>query len=111
MGFDQDRTGQAFGLVLAAAGATAVGSAAVFYPRLAQWATAQVLAASLGFATGVMLYVSLVDIYGKSSEGFEDAGHNEDDAFIYTTLCFFGGILGMKVRRKLRNHGYPACIC
>ena len=101
MTFDSDRTGQAFGLVLAAAGATALGCLAVFFPSLAKFATAKVLGASLGFATGVMLYVSLVEIYGKAQDGFEDAGHSEDDAFIYTTLTFFGGILGMKASLRL----------
>ena len=92
------RTGRAFVLVLAAAGATALGSCSVFYPSLAQWATADVLAASLGFASGVMLYVSLVDIYTKSMTGFQDQGYTADQAFCYTTFSFFAGILLMKVR-------------
>ena len=91
------RTGQAFGLVFASAGATAIGSLAVFYPRLAKFATAHVLASSLGFATGVMVYISFVDIYNKSIVGFLDQGHDEDEAFLYTTLSFFGGIVAMKV--------------
>ncbi|KAL7561695.1 hypothetical protein ACA910_016457 [Epithemia clementina (nom. ined.)] len=102
MGFmDSDetasRTGHAFCLVVAAAGATALGSCAVFYPPLAEWATGRVLSASLGFATGVMLYVSLIDIYSKSISGFQDQGFTPDQAFIYTTMSFFAGVLIMKV--------------
>ena len=92
----EERTGEAFALVVAAAGATAVGSLAVYYPPLAKWATARVLGGALGFATGVMLYVSLVDIYNKSITGFQDQGHGEEHSFIFTTLSFFAGALLMK---------------
>lgn len=92
------RSGRAFGLVIAAAAATAIGSSAVFFPSLARFATAPVLAGSLGFAAGVMIYVSLVDIYGKAQDGFIQSGHSEESAFIYGTISFFTGILLMKVR-------------
>ena len=95
-----DSSAVAFGLVIAAAGATTLGASAVFYPPLAKWATAKTLAGSLGLATGVMLYVSLVDIYGKSISGFEDDGFEEGPAFVYTSLSFFAGIFLMKVRKS-----------
>jgi len=101
----QDRSGEAFGLVCAAAASTALGAAAVFFPRLRKFGTAPVLAASLGFATGVMLFVSLVDIYGKSKQGFVDFGLSDDQAFIYATITFFGGIFLMKV---CSIHSYTA---
>ncbi|KAL7561696.1 hypothetical protein ACA910_016458 [Epithemia clementina (nom. ined.)] len=91
------RSCAAFALVVLAASTTAIGSSAVFYPALAQLATARILGASLGFATGVMLYVSLVDIYSKSILGFEEHGHSADSSFIYTTLSFFAGIFFMKL--------------
>ena len=91
-----DDSGKAFGLVIGAGLCTCIGAAAVFFPRLVKLANHKVLAASLGLAAGVMLYVSLVDIYGKAQDGFGDAGHDEDDAFIYTTLAFFGGLIIMK---------------
>ncbi|CAB9514191.1 Solute carrier family 39 (Metal ion transporter), member 11 [Seminavis robusta] len=96
-GFDSTRTAQAFGLVVVAAATTGIGASAVFFPGLAKLATKKVLACSLGFATGVMLFVSLIDIYGKSITGFVEHGHTEDKAFIYTTLTFFGGIILMKI--------------
>ena len=93
---------QAFALVLMAAAATGLGASVVFCPALARFATKKVLAVTLGFAAGVMLYVSLVDIYGKSINGFASSFQDDDDdnskAFIYASLTFFGGILLMKVR-------------
>lgn len=41
-----------------------------------------------------MLYISLVDIYGKAIDGFSQV-HNEDNAFIYATLSFFCGAILM----------------
>ncbi|GLI66169.1 hypothetical protein VaNZ11_009932 [Volvox africanus] len=50
------------------------------------------LAASLAFAAGVMLYISLVDIYaGKAVSHFVEAGHADSYAFTYATICFFCG--------------------
>jgi len=39
-----------------------------------------------------MLYVSFAEIFVKSQGGFQDAGYAENDAYMYATLCFFGGI-------------------
>jgi ZIP family zinc transporter len=44
-----------------------------------------------------MTYVSFVEIFQKSVVGFEDAGIDEDRAYIYATLCFFGGVVLMVV--------------
>lgn len=98
---DKENAGAAFGLVMGAAAATAIGASAVFFPRLAVLANHRVLAASLGFAAGVMTYVSLVDIYGKAIEGFEDAGHAGNKAFSYATFCFFAGSLTMMMVKFL----------
>lgn len=95
--YDDGKVATAFALVVAAGGATAVGASGVWFPRIVQLAQKRTLAASLGLAAGVMLYVSLVDIYGKAITGFEQQGHDEGDAFIYTTLAFFAGILLMMV--------------
>lgn len=82
--------GQAFLLVVCAGLCTAIGSAAVFFPAIASLANRKTLAFSVGLASGVMLYVALVDIYTKSIGGFEEI-HEEGQAFIYATLSFFGG--------------------
>ena len=94
----EGRAAAGFLLVLLAASCVVLGSSAVFHPSFARWATARVLGASLGFATGVMLYVSLVDIYSKSISAFEEHGHGKDVAFVFTTLAFFAGVAIMKVR-------------
>ena len=96
--FDSETVATAFALVFAAGGCTAIGAAAVFFPVLVKLASKMTLAAALGLSAGVMLYVSMVDIYGKAIGGFEDAEHSEGDAFIYATLCFFLGIVFMMVR-------------
>uniref|UniRef100_A0A7S3L455 Zinc transporter ZupT n=1 Tax=Amphora coffeiformis TaxID=265554 RepID=A0A7S3L455_9STRA len=99
-------SGKAFALVIAAGAATAVGASAVFSPRLIALANKESLSASLAFAAGVMLYVSLVDIYGKSMAGFEANGHDGDKAFNYTTITFFSGMLLMKII----DHCINACL-
>jgi zinc transporter, ZIP family len=92
-----ENAGTAFALVIAAGAATGIGAAVVFFPTLAKLANRRFLGCSLGLAAGVMLYVSLVDIYGKAITGFMESGHDEGKAFLYTTICFFGGIFAMMV--------------
>ena len=89
-------TATAFILVIAAGLCTAIGSSAVFFPKLANLANRKTLAGSLGLAAGVMLYVGLVDIYSKAIGGFAEV-HDEGKAFIYATLSFFGGCFLMLV--------------
>jgi len=94
---DQD-FGLAFGLVIGAGLATSVGAAAVFSPRLIKLANKKFLAASLGFSCGVMLYVSFVEIFQKSLGAFQEVENvSEGAAYLYSTLCFFGGVALMKV--------------
>lgn len=87
--------GQAFLLVIGAGLCTAVGASVVFFPSLANLAKPNVLAIALSFASGIMLYISLVDIYNKAVDGFVQAGYDKGDSFIYATLTFFCGCLVM----------------
>ncbi|GIL84337.1 hypothetical protein Vretimale_15946 [Volvox reticuliferus] len=69
------------------------------------------LAASLAFAAGVMLYISLVDIYaGKAIGHFVEAGHADSYAFTYATICFFCGFpiswVLDKLAERLAYHGH-----
>ncbi|CAM9579116.1 unnamed protein product, partial [Hapterophycus canaliculatus] len=59
-------------------------------------ASKRFLAGSLGVAAGVMLYVSLVEIFVKSQMAFTNHGYSEADAYLYATLSLFGGILFYK---------------
>jgi len=84
-------------LVLGAGASTGLGAAVVFVPKLVKLASRRVLAASLGFSAGVMTYVSFIEIFAKSNDSFVNAGHDENKAYIYATLCFFGGVVTMLV--------------
>jgi len=89
-----DHVGVAFGLVIGAALSTGVGASAVFFPALVKLASKRVLASSLAFAAGVMIYVSLIEIFQKSLAEFQK-GHDDGIASLLTTVCFFGGVLIM----------------
>eukprot|EP00586_Coscinodiscus_wailesii_P003200 CAMPEP_0172489444 /NCGR_PEP_ID=MMETSP1066-20121228/19448_1 /TAXON_ID=671091 /ORGANISM="Coscinodiscus wailesii, Strain CCMP2513" /LENGTH=364 /DNA_ID=CAMNT_0013257313 /DNA_START=192 /DNA_END=1286 /DNA_ORIENTATION=- len=90
----------AFLIVLGAGLATSVGAAVVFFPQLVKLASKGVLAGSLGLSAGVMIYVSMVEIFVKSTSSFENAGYGERSS-LYSTLCFFGGIFVMMVLDKI----------
>jgi len=118
---DSENLGIAFGAVIAAGASTAIGAAVVFFPKLVKLASRRVLAASLGFAAGVMTYVSFVEIFQKSVGAFTDhavaAGFTEDESdsrgYVFGTLSFFGGVAIMIGVDKLVNklsgngHGHP----
>ncbi|KAL7532586.1 hypothetical protein ACHAXR_004719 [Thalassiosira sp. AJA248-18] len=93
----EGNVGIALALVCGAGAATAIGSSVVFFPSLVKLASRRVLAASLGLSAGVMTYVSFVEIFVKSVDGFVGAGVDPDHAFIYATLSFFGGVIFMLV--------------
>lgn len=96
----EGNVGVALGLVCGAGAATAVGASVVFFPSLVKLASRRVLAASLGLSAGVMTYVSFVEIFVKSVDGFVDSGIDPDLSYIYATLSFFGGVLLMIVSKK-----------
>jgi len=96
-----DNAGLAFGLVTAAGLSTALGAAAVYVEKLVQLANTQVLAAGLGFAGGVMLYVSFVEIFVKSQEDFGAAIENESHAYMAATGCLFAGMLLLRLMAML----------
>jgi len=81
---------KAFCLVIAAGLATGLGAGVVFSDRLISLADRRALAACLGAAAGVMLYVSFLDIFSKSLDAFEEV-HEPGVAYAYATLTFFGG--------------------
>lgn len=89
--------GIAFALVIGAGASTAIGAGVVFAPALVKLASRKTLAGALGLSAGVMVYVSFVEIFAKSSASFEDAGFEADVAYSYATLCFIGGVVFMLV--------------
>ncbi|WP_373741525.1 zinc transporter ZupT [Neisseria sp.] len=78
----------AFGITLAAGLATVLGSVLVMF---SQGPNPRVLSFGLAFAGGAMVYVSLTEIYTKSSEAFALA-YGETHGFAATTLAFLAGM-------------------
>jgi hypothetical protein len=39
----------------------------------------------------------MIDIFGEGVEGFESAGISPSIAYVYSTLCYFGGMIAVKV--------------
>ncbi|KDO16106.1 hypothetical protein SPRG_18359 [Saprolegnia parasitica CBS 223.65] len=89
--------GIAFALTWAAAAATCVGGLIIFSASMVKMANAKNLSIALALAGGVMLFISLVEIFGKSVEQFklgsaDEAGECdttcEGNAWVYTDICF-----------------------
>jgi ZIP family zinc transporter len=78
----------AFGLTLFAGLATGVGSALAFFARRTN---TRFLAGALGFSAGVMIYVSMIEIFAKA-RGALDEAVGEPGGYWYATLAFFGGV-------------------
>lgn len=78
----------AFVLTVFAGLSTGIGSALAFYTKQTN---KKFLSASLGFSAGVMIYVSMVEIFVKARESLEGL-LGESQGFLVTTLAFFGGI-------------------
>lgn len=87
----------AFGLTVFAGLATGVGSLMAF---LSKKFNPKFLAASLGFSAGVMIYVSLVEIFVKAKDSLT-ASYGERIGYWYTILAFFSGIALIAVIDKL----------
>lgn len=78
----------AFGLTLFAGLATGVGSLLAFFTKKTN---TKFLSISLGFSAGVMIYVSMIEIFFKAKESLISA-LGEVQGSWYTVLGFFGGI-------------------
>lgn len=78
----------AFGLTLFAGLATGVGSAIAFF---AKKTNTKFLSLALGFSAGVMIYVSMVEIFVKANDALQ-AELGERTGYLVTTIAFFGGI-------------------
>lgn len=79
----------ALSLTLFAGLSTGVGSCLAFF---ASATNTKFLASSLGFSAGVMIYVSMVEIFVKGKEALTTA-YGEPYGYWLNTLAFFGGIL------------------
>lgn len=77
--------------------ATGVGSLIVF---LAKKPNPRLLSVALGFSAGVMIYVSLVEIFPEARHSLTPV-YGDRLAYILTTLLFFGGIFLIALIDKL----------
>jgi ZIP family zinc transporter len=94
----------AFSLTLFAGLATGIGSGLAF---LSRGFNPKFLAGSLGFSAGVMIYVSLVEIFEKAKISLISV-HGAKEGYWYTVLAFFGGITLIAIIDKLvPSYGNP----
>lgn len=87
----------ALGLTVFAGLSTGVGSVMAF---LSKKFNPKFLAASLGFSAGVMIYVSLVEIFVKARDSLS-AAYGMKPGYIYTVIAFFVGIALIALIDKL----------
>lgn len=78
----------AFSLTLIAGLSTAIGSGVVL---LSKKFSPKFLAASLGFSAGVMIFISLVELYSQARDHLENL-YGINKGSLYTLIAFFAGI-------------------
>ena len=78
----------AFGLTLLAGLSTGIGSALAFYTKQTN---KKFLSVALGFSAGVMIYVSMIEIFAKSRAALEVV-YGPTVGYWVATLSFFAGI-------------------
>jgi ZIP family zinc transporter len=87
----------AFALTALAGLSTGIGSAIAFFSKRTNWAF---LSVSLGFSAGVMIYVSLIEIFAKARDALAEVHGHESGTWI-TVAAFFGGILVIAIIDRL----------
>ena len=87
----------AFGLTLFAGLATGIGSALAFFARRTN---TKMLAGSLGFSAGVMIYISFVELFAEAQHSLV-AAYGEVRGGWFTVLAFFGGILAIALLDRM----------
>lgn len=96
----------AFLVTLGAGLATGIGS---FIAFTAKTTNKKFLSFMLGVSAGVMLYVSLVEIFQKAVDSLGAAAQSDSAGYLLATLGFFGGIAVIALIDKLidYDHGNP----
>lgn len=87
----------ALGLTVFAGLSTGIGSIMAF---MSKKFNPKFLAGSLGFSAGVMIYVSMVEIFVKARDALSGY-YGDKTGYIYTTLAFFVGIGVIAIIDKL----------
>jgi len=97
MGYENSTILFAFGLTVFAGLSTGIGSALAFF---AKSTNTRFLTASLGFSAGVMIYVSMIEIFVKARDALT-ASAGVSAGYMITTLAFFSGIIVIAVIDRL----------
>ncbi len=87
----------ALGLTLLAGLATGIGSLLAFF---ASRTNTKFLSVSLGFSAGVMIYVSMIEIFVKAKDSLTGV-HGESAGYWLTLAGFFGGMIFMAVLDRI----------
>jgi ZIP family zinc transporter len=87
----------AFGLTLFAGLATGIGSLIALFARTS---SRRFLSAALGFSAGVMIYVSMIEIFPKARAALQHL-YDARTATLLTTVSFFVGMLLIAIIDKL----------
>ena len=87
----------AFGLTALAGLSTGIGSAIAFFAR---GTNKKFLSVSLGFSAGVMIYVSMIEIFSKAQVSLQ-AAMGEKRGAVATVVAFFFGMLLIGVIDRL----------
>ena len=87
----------AFALTALAGLSTGIGSAIAFFSKRTNWAF---LSVSLGFSAGVMIYVSLIEIFAKARDALAEV-HGQEGGTGITVAAFFGGIFVIAIIDRL----------
>ena len=95
--FDPKSVAIAFGLTLFAGLATGIGSALAFFTKRTN---TSFLSVALGFSAGVMIYVSMIEIFWKAKDAL-CTEWGEKGGYWATTAAFFAGIAVIALIDKL----------
>ncbi len=87
----------AFGLTVFAGLATGIGSLIAFFSKTAN---KRFLSVALGFSAGVMVYVSMVEIFQKAKDSLIQASDEVMGTWL-TVIAFFGGVFVIALIDKL----------
>ncbi len=99
--FDSGNILFAFGLTLFAGLSTGIGSALAFFTKRTN---TRFLSVALGFSAGVMIYVSMIEIFGKAKIALTSAMGIEIGTWV-TVISFFAGMILIAVIDKLIPSG------
>lgn len=91
----------AFGITLFAGLSTGIGSALAFYTKQTN---KKFLSAALGFSAGVMIYVSMIEIFVKARNSLESV-YGATKGYWITTIAFFCGIAVIAIIDKFVPKG------